>query len=232
MVPNQTLTELSARVLGALDRHRADVEGDFIVVQGDTTTACMAAYWAFCSRIPVAHVEAGLRTYDLSAPSFPKRPTGSSSAASRGCATSWPRPSTRPRRLSARISAPACTSSATPRSTPSSSSPNASTTVISPSSTSSTRRWRALSADRAFDLGHRASARGVLAAASRVFCEGIRELADRHDDVRVVYPVRPSQPQCAWPGRETLGQTPADPALRSGALRAVRATDAAARTCC
>lgn len=44
---------------------------DFLVVQGDTATVLLAALAAFVMRIPIAHVEAGLRTYDLFAP-FPE----------------------------------------------------------------------------------------------------------------------------------------------------------------
>lgn len=72
MVPNQKLTTLSSKVLSALDTHQSRIEdADFLLVQGDTTSACIAAYWGFCRGIPVAHVEGGLRTYDLKAP-FPE----------------------------------------------------------------------------------------------------------------------------------------------------------------
>jgi len=71
MVPGQTLTGLSGRVLAKLDAEKDAVSGDVILVQGDTTSAFIAAYWAFCNKIPVGHVEAGLRTYDLMAP-FPE----------------------------------------------------------------------------------------------------------------------------------------------------------------
>jgi UDP-N-acetylglucosamine 2-epimerase len=68
MIANQTLTGLSARILNAMDLNREKLNSDCIVVQGDTTSAFNAAYWAFLNRVPVAHVEAGLRTYDLQAP--------------------------------------------------------------------------------------------------------------------------------------------------------------------
>lgn len=71
MVPNQTLTSLSASVLQKLDAQQDKIKADYLIVQGDTTSAAMAAYWGFCHRIPVVHVEAGLRTYDLTAP-FPE----------------------------------------------------------------------------------------------------------------------------------------------------------------
>ena len=72
MSPGQTLSSLSTKVLQELDRNEdALKDADYLLVQGDTTTAFVAAYWAFCKRIPIAHVEAGLRTYDLDAP-FPE----------------------------------------------------------------------------------------------------------------------------------------------------------------
>ncbi|OFZ81476.1 MAG: UDP-N-acetylglucosamine 2-epimerase [Bdellovibrionales bacterium RIFOXYD1_FULL_53_11] len=71
MQPDQTLTGLSARVLEKMDAMKDRVSGDVIAVQGDTTSAFVASYWGCCNRIPVAHVEAGLRTYDLASP-FPE----------------------------------------------------------------------------------------------------------------------------------------------------------------
>jgi len=68
MVPNQTLNGLTARMLAALEELLAAVKPDRILVHGDTTTAMAASLAAFHRRIPVGHVEAGLRTYDLSQP--------------------------------------------------------------------------------------------------------------------------------------------------------------------
>ena len=62
MQPNQTLAELSGRVLNAMDRLLAAETPDVLVVQGDTTSAFMCGLAAFYRRIAVAHVEAGLRT--------------------------------------------------------------------------------------------------------------------------------------------------------------------------
>lgn len=71
MQPNQTLFDVTARVLqgmaDVLERSRPDV----VIVQGDTTTAMAAALAAFYKRIPVAHVEAGLRSHDINSP-FPE----------------------------------------------------------------------------------------------------------------------------------------------------------------
>ncbi|WP_338078941.1 non-hydrolyzing UDP-N-acetylglucosamine 2-epimerase [Collimonas pratensis] len=68
MQPDQTLNGLSARLLGLLDPVLEATRPDRILVHGDTTTAMIAALAAFHRRIPVAHVEAGLRTGDLSQP--------------------------------------------------------------------------------------------------------------------------------------------------------------------
>jgi UDP-N-acetylglucosamine 2-epimerase (non-hydrolysing) len=71
MQAGQTLSELTTRLLTALAPVLADVKPALVIVQGDTTTTLCAALAAFYARIPIAHVEAGLRTFDLDAP-FPE----------------------------------------------------------------------------------------------------------------------------------------------------------------
>ncbi|HYA16147.1 MAG TPA: UDP-N-acetylglucosamine 2-epimerase (non-hydrolyzing) [Bryobacteraceae bacterium] len=71
MTPGQTLAGLSARILSALEPVIADAAPDIVFVQGDTTTTLCAALAAFYARVPVAHIEAGLRTGDLNLP-FPE----------------------------------------------------------------------------------------------------------------------------------------------------------------
>ncbi len=71
MAPGHTLAQLTSRILSALDPLLADGETAMAVVQGDTTTTMAGALAAFYRRIPVAHVEAGLRTGDLDHP-FPE----------------------------------------------------------------------------------------------------------------------------------------------------------------
>ena len=71
MQPGQTLAETTARVLTALDPVLLREAPAMAVVQGDTTTTMAGAMAAFYRRIPVAHVEAGLRTGDLFQP-FPE----------------------------------------------------------------------------------------------------------------------------------------------------------------
>lgn len=68
MKPNQSLADLTSRALVALDGVYESFKPAVVVVQGDTTTAMAASLAAFYRRVPVAHVEAGLRTADLMAP--------------------------------------------------------------------------------------------------------------------------------------------------------------------
>ena len=71
MRPDQSLQELTTRLLTGLGDVVGRVQPDWIVAQGDTTSVLAAAMTAFYARIPFAHVEAGLRTGDLSRP-FPE----------------------------------------------------------------------------------------------------------------------------------------------------------------
>ncbi len=68
MQPNQSLACLTARSLEALDSYLARETPDLVLVQGDTTTVLCAALAAFYRKIPLGHVEAGLRTGNLQAP--------------------------------------------------------------------------------------------------------------------------------------------------------------------
>jgi UDP-N-acetylglucosamine 2-epimerase (non-hydrolysing) len=71
MAPAQTLNPLLARLVDRIDAVLAEAKPDRVIVQGDTTSALAAALAAFHRGIPVAHVEAGLRTYRRAAP-FPE----------------------------------------------------------------------------------------------------------------------------------------------------------------
>ncbi len=68
MSPNQTLAQLTASALTAVDNYLANETPDLVLVQGDTTTAFISSLTAFYHKIPVGHVEAGLRTGDLCSP--------------------------------------------------------------------------------------------------------------------------------------------------------------------
>jgi UDP-N-acetylglucosamine 2-epimerase (non-hydrolysing) len=71
MRPGQTLCQSSARILAGLEKAVASAEPNMVVVQGDTTSTLCGALAAFYRKIPVAHVEAGLRTGDVNQP-FPE----------------------------------------------------------------------------------------------------------------------------------------------------------------
>jgi len=71
MSPGQTLSGIAGRVLDRMDTTLGTIRPDMVLVQGDTTTVFAAALAAFYRRIPVTHVEAGLRSYDLENP-FPE----------------------------------------------------------------------------------------------------------------------------------------------------------------
>ena len=71
MRPNQALTTLTARLLLELDEVLLAEKPDAVLVQGDTTTVMTVALACFYHRIPIGHVEAGLRTWDMQNP-FPE----------------------------------------------------------------------------------------------------------------------------------------------------------------
>ncbi len=68
---NQSLNEVCSRVMAKLDKILDAEQPDLILVQGDTTTALAGALAGFNRRIPVGHVEAGLRSGNLMSP-FPE----------------------------------------------------------------------------------------------------------------------------------------------------------------
>jgi UDP-N-acetylglucosamine 2-epimerase (non-hydrolysing) len=71
MQPEQTLAQSASRILAALEPVLNRERPDCVIVQGDTTTTFAGALAAFYQAIPVAHVEAGLRTGDVRQP-FPE----------------------------------------------------------------------------------------------------------------------------------------------------------------
>jgi UDP-N-acetylglucosamine 2-epimerase (non-hydrolysing) len=71
MTPAQTLAQSTSRILAATEAVMLKERPDMVVVQGDTTTTLAGALGAFYQGIPVGHVEAGLRTWDLAQP-FPE----------------------------------------------------------------------------------------------------------------------------------------------------------------
>jgi len=71
MLPGQTLFQSSSRILAGLEPVLRDGRPSMVVVQGDTTTTLCGALAAFYADVPIAHVEAGLRTGDRKQP-FPE----------------------------------------------------------------------------------------------------------------------------------------------------------------
>lgn len=71
MTHGQTLNCIAGNVISGMDRVLAEYEPDAVIVQGDTTTVVGAAMAAFYREIPVVHLEAGLRSGDISSP-FPE----------------------------------------------------------------------------------------------------------------------------------------------------------------
>lgn len=68
MRTGQTLSSVTSRILKGLDEILTAEHPSLVIVQGDTTTAFAGALAAFHRRIPIAHVEAGLRTYHIDSP--------------------------------------------------------------------------------------------------------------------------------------------------------------------
>lgn len=71
MTPKQSLTAITVKVLERLEKVLKAESPDMVLVHGDTTTSLSASLSAFYHRIPVGHVEAGLRSFDKANP-FPE----------------------------------------------------------------------------------------------------------------------------------------------------------------
>jgi len=71
MQKSQTLSDITARILAGLGEVLREAKPDIVLVHGDTTTTFASALAAFYEKIPVGHVEAGLRTFDRWSP-FPE----------------------------------------------------------------------------------------------------------------------------------------------------------------
>ena len=71
MQPRQTLATITEKSLHGLDEALEKAQPDIVLVHGDTSTTFAGALAAFYHKVPVGHVEAGLRTYDKYSP-FPE----------------------------------------------------------------------------------------------------------------------------------------------------------------
>jgi UDP-N-acetylglucosamine 2-epimerase (non-hydrolysing) len=68
MAPGQTLSDITVRILDRMKAVIAEHQPALVLVHGDTTTAMAAALAAFYAQVPVGHVEAGLRSHDITSP--------------------------------------------------------------------------------------------------------------------------------------------------------------------
>ena len=71
MKENQTLSQVTTRIIDKLDEVIKKINPDILLVHGDTTTTFASALSAFYNKVTIGHVEAGLRTYDIYSP-FPE----------------------------------------------------------------------------------------------------------------------------------------------------------------
>ncbi len=71
MLPNQTLSGITSRVISEMEKVLKKIKSDLVLIQGDTTTVMATGLVCFYNRIPIAHIEAGLRSYNIRSP-FPE----------------------------------------------------------------------------------------------------------------------------------------------------------------
>lgn len=71
MTPDQSLASLTSRIISDVDLVIRDIQPDYCIIQGDTTSVMAGALACFYNRVKVAHVEAGLRTFNKHSP-FPE----------------------------------------------------------------------------------------------------------------------------------------------------------------
>lgn len=193
MRPNQALITLTARLLLDLDDVLQAEQPDVVLVQGDTTTVMSVALAAFYHRIPIGHVEAGLRTGDMSNP-FPEE----MNRVVAGHLAKWhfaPTESSRQNLLREGLSDNQIWVTGN--------------TVIDALK---------MVTEREKDLGVELddSKRLILVTSHRrenfgepfrEICRAVRDLADRNEDVQVLYPVHPN-PNVKATAHEILGDHP------------------------
>lgn len=193
MQPGQTLVELTARLITALDQTFGALMPDVVLAQGDTSTVMTAALVAFYRRIPFGHVEAGLRTHDLDSP-FPEE----MNRLVAGHLARWhfaPTQRARQNLLREGISDAAVFVTGN--------------TVIDALLDVASSSWPL---GFSLDPGKRlllvtTHRRENCGKPLRAICRAIRQLVDGYPDVEVVYPVHPN-PQVRTVVHELLGQRP------------------------
>ncbi|WP_030128725.1 non-hydrolyzing UDP-N-acetylglucosamine 2-epimerase [Pseudomonas sp. QTF5] len=193
MKPNQTLTELTARLLLELDKVLLEEKPDVVLAQGDTTTVFAMALACFYRRIPFGHVEAGLRTWDMQNP-FPEE----ANRVLAGRLTRWhfaPTESSKANLLREGI-------------------PDQDITVTGNTVIDALLMTAAKDLTLGIDLddskrlilvtSHR---RENFGAPFREICRALKTLAESNSDVQILYPVHPN-PNVKDVAYEVLGNTP------------------------
>jgi len=193
MRDNQTLPELTARMITALDLAFAEESPQAVLAQGDTTTVMVAALAAFYRRIPFGHVEAGLRTGNMTSP-FPEE----MNRAVAGRLARWhfaPTESAKTNLLREGI---------------------ASEHIVVTGNTVIDALFDAVTRCQAYEPQVSPGKRLILVTAHRRenfgeslrgICRAIRDLADTRDDVEFLYPVHPN-PNVRHVAIELLGNHP------------------------
>ncbi|MCM5572374.1 UDP-N-acetylglucosamine 2-epimerase (non-hydrolyzing) [Burkholderiaceae bacterium FT117] len=193
MRPNQGLATLTARLLLELDGVLLAEKPDVVLAQGDTTTVMTAALACFYHRIPFGHVEAGLRTGDLSNP-FPEE----MNRVVAGRLARWhfaPTESARQNLLREGVSDSQVWVTGN-------------TVIDALVSVADMQPDTGLPIDDSKRLvlvtSHR---RENFGAPFESICRAVREIADRNEDVQVLYPVHPN-PNVQTVAHRTLGDHP------------------------
>ena len=192
MTAGQTPTDVAMRVLQRLPPVLDELRPAAVLVQGDTTTAFAAALAAFYGRVPVGHVEAGLRTWRKDSP-FPEelnRQMTTAIAEWHFAPTDWARDNLRREGVAAEK------------------------IVVTGNSVIDALQWVAARVPAVPagipDLGESrlvlvtAHRRESFGAAFRELCEALRALVERNSDVSLVYPVH-LNPNVQEPVRAILG---------------------------
>jgi len=193
MLPDQSLADLSARMISALDASLARESADVVLAQGDTTTVLATGLACFYRRIPFGHVEAGLRTGDLANP-FPEemnRVVASRLARFHFASTAAARANL------LREGIPDADIHVTGNTVIDALLHVAGLDVPVGVALDPAKRLILVTAHRRESFG----------APLRTALGAVRTLADRNDDVEVLYPVHPN-PNVTGPAREILGGHP------------------------
>jgi UDP-N-acetylglucosamine 2-epimerase (non-hydrolysing) len=202
MQPRQDLYDVTAAVLMALRDVIVGARPELVVVQGDTTTTMAAALAAFYAQVPVAHVEAGLRTGDLHRP-FPEEANRRITAALADLHFA-PTAGARDNLLAEGIAAERITVTGNTGIDAllqvAARLERGDIAVRLPESIEHVSRGRRL----LVVTGHRRESFGE---GFRKICQALRRIVEEHPDVAIVYPVH-LNPNVRGPVYELLGQVP------------------------